>query len=791
MTDAFLPSPSNHRCERCLFLKDKLHSSGCFVLLAEVFRSRYREIHNQLSSLAEAISRPSLLHEYHVTPFSLGSAVTNGVSVESAILFFLQNCYGLEHSNGEKTALFIALRSFLEYCMTRYNLARVVINRDATIILCKTEAVLRELSQDPVVQSVLLSEEVKWKKTMWDREENMFPYLETKGRVVSRVLCKRCVEIGYPLSQQYDYERDLSLRTVNICLNSQCRPRNYQVEAVEAATKEEVLSSGVLVVPCGGGKTLIGIMLICKVKKPTIIICAGSISVDQWKNQILSYASFDSPSADCVAGPVKTTMKKVNRIACLTSKQKDEISDETDVVITTYSMLVSAFQQELRKMASTHAQSSTSDDWESSRKRRTSTKEKLFSTYGLLILDEVHVIPANAFRESVGFVDAKAVIGLTATYVREDNKIKDIFHLVGPKLYEISSNALAKQGFLATVQCVEVHIPMSKEFGIEYLERSMRKKGVSEGTQILVLLAAANPNKMICVRDLVAKHLSVRAKILVFCDHISLLREYGLILQAPVVCGSTPIKERLMIFSDFQTTNRLNVVCVSRVGDVSVNLPSANVVIQVSSHGGSRRQEAQRLGRILRPKGANQDLKEIQAWFYSIVSTDTLEMYYAAHRTAFLVDQGYSTRIVEYIPMSSNSESPPSSSGMKSAPVGDHHSVKREELNRTLGVTPLTSLSTSTSDYGSQCTALEYQIQLLAKIVSKWEFEYQKHSNHDGSDSEIELVNSEDAAQKEPERTFNIIKNEWNGGNATLKKGKNTAIESLVGADDDFVYHEL
>lgn len=209
----------------------------------------------------------------------------------------------------------------------------------------------------------------------------------------------------------------------------------------------------------------------------------------------------------------------------------------------------------------------------------------------------------------------------------------------------------------------------------------------------LIMLAAANPYKMECVLELVERHLEHGAKILVFCDHLLLLHEYGKLLQAPVICGTTPHRERLMIFSDFQSTARVNVICISRVGDVSVNLPRANVVLQVSSHGGSRRQEAQRLGRILRPKeprsGGGAEKTAVEAWFYSIVSVHTLETAHAARRTAFLVDQGYTCRVMEYVPHSQRvsedeSRAPDTASDLHDAPGQPNRAVAKVEKAATL-----------------------------------------------------------------------------------------------------------
>lgn len=859
-------STKSSSCEElCLFLVNCLESHGYIKIFAEAFRIQYSAIRCVLSFLAEAISRPSLLHEYHLTPFSLGAAVSNGMKEEDALNFFVRTAYGLKGKENNETPLFRSLQHFLHSCMGHYNLAKVLVDGEQTLVACKDESIAKCFLNDRTIKSLLninntSSVDIQYKSFSWSKEEDQkeYPFLVAKSRTVSKSICQRCVQMGYPLWQQYDYESDTLLRSTNVSLLSPTKPRAYQVAAVEAATKDGVLNSGCIVLPCGAGKTLVGIMLLCKIKKPTLIVCAGAVSVDQWKNQILQYATLDAPveNEDNVSSlpkrmqrhdESKPTVRGSRRISVVTGKQKDEITADTDIVLTTYSMLVSAYKTESRKMYRNHSLTphhpkgeatesneshhvSTSEP-RTQRKRRLNPKEKLFSLYGLVILDEVHVIPAEAFRESLSFVDTKATIGLTATYVREDKKILDIFHLVGPKLFEISMNTLVHHGYLAKVQCVEIHTSMTKEFGVEYADRSSQEGGVaSGGNSILVLLAATNPNKMLCVWDLVSRHAQVGAKILLFCDHIMLLHEYGKILHAPVVCGSTPLKDRIMIFSDFQTTNKVNIICISRVGDVSVNLPSANVVIQVSSHGGSRRQEAQRLGRILRPKDKRSDQRDsdVEAWFYSIVSTDTIEMMYASHRTAFLVDLGYSTRLLELVPSALISSSTSSSEVsnlqterkpsqkksesavhlMKHDRIGDRDAIKKEELLPH-------SVDSSTSRWMElqhkpdpsthPFLTLEYQVHLLAKTVSKWEMEYQQYAgNHAFRRSDFEEeedidYSSDDAGderekQDTPDHSrsgLTDFKQEFSRAETAYSGGSSCDLQDVVGADDTFVYHEL
>ena len=230
-------------------------------------------------------------------------------------------------------------------------------------------------------------------------------------------------------------------------------------------------------------------------------------------------------------------------------------------------------------------------------------------------------------------------MGLTATLLREDNKTQDLYFLIGPKLYETNWMELQNRGFLAKVECIEVWCPMTSEYFKEYLISSSVKQN---------LLAIMNPNKFKMTEFLIKFHEERRNKIIVFSDDIFALKEYSKKLQYPSILGETSQKERLSILNRFQHSSMLNCVFISKVGDTSIDLPEASVIIQISSHYGSRRQETQRLGRILRPKGSRSD--EFNAFFYTLVSPDTSEMYHNTKRQQYLLSQGYTYRVLNSVP---------------------------------------------------------------------------------------------------------------------------------------------
>ena len=236
-------------------------------------------------------------------------------------------------------------------------------------------------------------------------------------------------------------------------------------------------------------------------------------------------------------------------------------------------------------------------------------------------LVQVHVVPANTFRRVISVAKSHCKLGLTATLVREDEKITDLNFLIGPKLYEANWMDLARGGYIANVQCAEVRCPMTEEFYAEYLKKENSKKKQA--------LCVMNPNKFRACEFLIRFHEQERGdKIIVFSDNIFSLEKYATKLHKPMIHGETKHTERTKILEAFKTRKDYNTVFLSKVGDNSIDIPEANVIIQISSHAGSRRQEAQRLGRILRAKGTLQDRmaggkEENNAFFYSLVSTDT------------------------------------------------------------------------------------------------------------------------------------------------------------------------
>lgn len=412
---------------------------------------------------------------------------------------------------------------------------------------------------------------------------------------------QRCLEISFPITEEYDFRNDDRNANLNIDLRPNARVRYYQEHALSKQFGNGRARSGIIVLPCGAGKTLVGITAACTIKKSVLIICNSAMSVVQWRTEFLKWSNINSSD-----------------IALFTADHKERFKGPAGIVITNYTMM-----------------GKTTD--------RAFDTQKVMDflvnrEFGLMILDEVHVAPANIFRKVTSSILSHAKLGLTATLLREDDKIKDLNFLIGPKLYEANWMELANEGHIARVQCAEVWCPMPSEFYREYLNVSSRRK---------MLLYTMNPKKFQACQFLVNYHESRGDKIIVFSDNVYALQQYAKRLGRAFIFGETSQQERLRILENFQHNDNVNTIFLSKIGDTSLDLPEATCLIQISSHYGSRRQEAQRLGRILRAKRRNDE--GFNAFFYSLVSKDTAEMYYSSKRQAFLVDQGYAFKVITHL----------------------------------------------------------------------------------------------------------------------------------------------
>lgn len=625
-------------------------------IFLEAFSPVYRHAHDFLIAISEPVCRPEFIHEYKLTAYSLYAAVSVGLQTHD-IIEYLKRL--------SKTSIPDGIIEFIQLCTLSYGKVKMVLKHNKYFVESPYPEVLQKLLKDPVIQECRLrkniednndefitSIEAKNKNLQFgaklitkdgqtditqqqqqqqqgeittkptaaivvpeditkfyekiDKEDDDDEEEEQQLKTVSfevnqekiEIIQKRCIELEHPLLAEYDFRNDTVNADINVDLKPSAVLRPYQEKSLRKMFGNGRARSGVIVLPCGAGKSLVGVTACCTVRKRALVLCNSGVSVEQWKQQFKMWSTADD-----------------SMICRFTSDAKDKPMG-CSILITTYSMI-------------THTQKRSNEaevtmNW---------VKEQ---EWGIMVLDEVHTIPAKMFRRVLTIVQSHCKLGLTATLLREDDKIADLNFLIGPKLYEANWLELQKRGFIARVQCAEVWCPMVPEFYHEYLTSKINRK---------ILLSVMNPNKFRACQYLIRYHERRGDKTIVFSDNVYALKYYAKEMNEAFIYGSTPQNERMNILQNFKLNPKINTIFVSKVADTSFDLPDANVLIQISSHGGSRRQEAQRLGRILRAKkGAVAE--EYNAFFYTLVSQDTVEMSYSRKRQRFLVNQGYAYKVI-------------------------------------------------------------------------------------------------------------------------------------------------
>ncbi|XP_050228218.1 general transcription and DNA repair factor IIH helicase subunit XPB1 [Mercurialis annua] len=595
-------------------------------IFLETFSSLYKQAYDFLIAIAEPVCRPESMHEYNLTPHSLYAAVSVGLETETIISVL---------NKLSKTKLPKEMIEFIHGSTANYGKVKLVLKKNRYLVESPFPEVLKRLLQDEVISRARLTTEAY--------ENDAFTISKTAGEIgnshdellneaelaaaaeekethsfeidPSQVenVKQRCLPnaLNYPMLEEYDFRNDTINPDLEMELKPHAQPRPYQEKSLSKMFGNGRARSGIIVLPCGAGKSLVGVSAACRIKKSCLCLATNAVSVDQWAFQFQLWSTI-----------------REEQICRFTSDSKERFHGNAGVVVTTYNMV--AFGGKRSEESEKIIEEIRNREW------------------GLLLMDEVHVVPAHMFRKVISITKSHCKLGLTATLVREDERITDLNFLIGPKLYEANWLDLVKGGFIANVQCAEVWCPMTKEFFAEYLKKENSKK-----KQALYVM---NPNKFRACEFLIRFHEQQRGdKIIVFADNLFALTEYAMKLRKPMIYGATSHAERTKILQAFKTSKDVNTVFLSKVGDNSIDIPEANVIIQISSHAGSRRQEAQRLGRILRAKGKHQDRmaggkEEYNAFFYSLVSTDTQEMYYSTKRQQFLIDQGYSFKVITSLP---------------------------------------------------------------------------------------------------------------------------------------------
>ena len=541
---------------------------------------RFAEARDALAPFAELEKSPDYLHTYRVTPVSVWNAAALEMTADQVVATLEDlSCVPVPPNVVDE----------IREWMGRYG--ELVIERDddgeGFELSARDPEVLRDvLGHEAVRKLVAVGDGNRGDGNRGDGGRVRFDELRRGS------LKQALIRVGYPTVDRGGYvdgdPLTVELREHTLAgLPFQVRP--YQEHAARAfhAGGSVLGGSGVVVLPCGAGKTVTGMAVMELVGAKTLILTTNTVAVRQWREELLD----------------KTILTE-EQVGEYTGEQKDV----RPVTITTYQMLT----------------------W---RRSRTDDFEHfgLFGreNWGLVIYDEVHLLPAPVFRVTAD-LQARRRLGLTATLVREDGKEDEVFCLIGPKRYDVPWKVLEGQGFIAAASCVEVRVP---------LDPSLRSRYVAASARAKFRIASENPAKIGVLERLLAKHRSGR--VLVIGQYLDQIERLAAHLGAPLITGKTPVQERERLYAAFRTgTERL--LIVSKVGNFAIDLPDANVAIQVSGTFGSRQEEAQRLGRILRPKSDGS-----VAVFYSVVTLGSRDQEFAEKRQLFLTEQGYTYEIIE------------------------------------------------------------------------------------------------------------------------------------------------
>jgi DNA repair helicase Rad25 len=453
-------------------------------------------------------------------------------------------------------------------------------------------------------------------------------------------LKKVAEQSGYPMLEEYDFRRDTYTPRLPVEFRVSTSLREHQEKSLSKMFGSQRARSGIIVLPPGAGKTLVGITAMATIQKSTLIITSRTFAVSQWKSQIKKWTKLDDQHVFEFTASAKCSDQEMELL------RQESVPK---VVVTTYSMaggakIVKSKQRFSKTRSEEMMDMIRSQEW------------------GLVILDEVHVAPAETFKRCVTKTHSRCKLGLTATPVREDDKFQSLYAMIGPKLFEANWRELQEKDVIAKVQCLEVRCPMTPEFYEAYLNPSANYAGVKRKE----LLYVTNPNKFLVLEELVKLHEERDDKIMIFSHSLTPLLAFqsylskqsssksgkeesmsiGNVKNREAVYGGVNEKRKAEIYREFgRRGSPVKTIFISSVGNDSIDLPETNVIIQVSSHFGSRTQEAQRLGRILRKKEDSSD--GYNAFFYTLISEDTQEVKYASKRQTYLVDQGYAFKILK------------------------------------------------------------------------------------------------------------------------------------------------
>ena len=526
------------------------------TVLLEVDHAQAQDARIAIAPFAELERAPEHVHTYRVTPLALWNARSAGHDAEQVV-----------HALTSYSRFPVPQPLLIDIVDTMGRFGRLQITNDPAHGLVMTSidrAVLEEVLRNKKIAPMLGAR---------IDDDTVIVHPSERGRL-KQVLLK----VGWPAEDLAGYvdgeAHPMSLAEDGWAL------RDYQRQAADAFWAG---GSGVVVLPCGAGKTLVGAAAMARAAATTLILVTNTVAGRQWKRELVARTSLTEDEIGEYSG------------------EKKEIRP---VTIATYQVITRKSKGEYR-----HLELFDSRDW------------------GLVVYDEVHLLPAPVFRMTAD-LQSRRRLGLTATLVREDGREGDVFSLIGPKRYDVPWRDIEAQGWIAPAECIEVRVTLTDNERIVYATAEADER---------YRVASTAHTKIAVIKSIVDKH--VGEPTLVIGAYLDQLEELGAELDVPVIQGSTKNKEREELFDAFRR-GEISRLVVSKVANFSIDLPEASVAIQVSGTFGSRQEEAQRLGRLLRPKGDGR-----QAHFYSVVSRDTLDTEYAAHRQRFLAEQGYAYTI--------------------------------------------------------------------------------------------------------------------------------------------------
>jgi DNA excision repair protein ERCC-3 len=540
-------------------------------VLVEVDNPSYAAARDALAPFAELEKSPEHIHTYRLTPLSLWNAAAAGMTAEAMIEVLRRY---------SKFPIPTNLPTDISELVSRYG--RVKLERDGSHLRlsCADRPLLEELARQPKVREYL-----------GERLDAASFRIDPAHR---GVLKQALIGVGYPAEDLAGYTEGAVLPVHLRGVTRSGLPfqvRDYQREAADTfyAGGDVRGGSGVIVLPCGAGKTIVGIAAMALMQRSTLVLTTGITAVKQWHRELLERTD-------------------------LTEEQIAEYTGETKniapVTLATYQILTHRAD---KKDEFPHFRLFNERDW------------------GLIVYDEVHLLPAPVFRVTAQ-IQARRRLGLTATLVREDGREADVFSLIGPKKYDVPWRELEGRGWIAEANCSEVRVALPEPLRMEYAVAEWRNK---------YRIASENPAKEEVVASLLERYQGSR--LLIIGQYLKQLRHLRKRFNIPLITGQTPNNEREDLYHRFRR-GEVRQLILSKVGNFALDLPDANVLIQVSGTFGSRQEEAQRLGRILRPKAGGE-----VAHFYTLTTRDTRELDFAHHRQLFLTEQGYSYTIIDAV----------------------------------------------------------------------------------------------------------------------------------------------